>query len=92
MTNDVRNLHIFFLLDRSGSMEPMADDVVGGFNGFLATQKAEGHDAVMTLVQFDSQDPHEVLVNAKPIAEVRPLERAKFQPRGEHLSTTPSAT
>ena len=82
MTNDVRNLHIYFLLDRSGSMGPMADDVVGGFNGFLATQQADGHDAVMTLVQFDSQDPHEVLVNAKPIAEVRPLDRARFQPRG----------
>ena len=82
MTNDVRNLHIFFLLDRSGSMEPMADDVVGGFNGFLAAQQAEGHDALMTLVQFDSQDPHEVLVNARPIAEVRPLDRARFHPRG----------
>jgi len=92
VTNDVRNLHIFFLLDRSGSMEPMADDVVGGFNGFLAAQQAEGHDALMTLVQFDSQDPHEVLVNARPIAEVRPLDRARFHPRGAHRSTTPSAT
>ena len=82
VTNAARNLHIYFLLDRSGSMGPMADDVVGGFNGFLAAQQAEGHDAVMTLVQFDSQDPHEVLVNAQPIAEVRPLERARYQPRG----------
>lgn len=57
MTNDARNLHIYFLLDRSGSMEPMADDVVGGFNGFVAAQQAEGRDAVMTLVQFDSQAP-----------------------------------
>ena len=70
------------LLDRSGSMEPMADDVVGGFNGFLATQQADGHDAVLTLVQFDSQDSHEVLVAAAPIAEVRPLDAARFPPRG----------
>ena len=82
MTNDVRNLHIYFLLDRSGSMESMATDVVGGFNGFLAAQQADGHDALMTLVQFDSQDPHEVLVNALPIAQVRPLDRTRFQPRG----------
>lgn len=82
MTNSARNLHVYFLLDRSGSMEPLADDVVGGFNGFLAQQQADGHDAVMTLVQFDSQDPHEVLFDATPLAEVRPLERARFQPRG----------
>jgi hypothetical protein len=82
VTNGVRNLHIYFLLDRSGSMQSMADDVVGGFNGFLAAQQAEGHDAVLTLVQFDSQDPHEILVDARPIAEVGPLDRARFQPRG----------
>ena len=89
MTNVARKLHIYFLLDRSGSMESMADDVVGGFNGFLATQQADGHDAVLTLVQFDSQDPHEVLVDAVPIAEVRPLDPARFQPRGAPRFTTP---
>ncbi|MFZ0173112.1 MAG: vWA domain-containing protein [Acidimicrobiales bacterium] len=82
MTKKVRNLHIYFLLDRSGSMQSMADDVVGGFNGFLAAQQGEGHDAVLTLVQFDSQDSHEVLVDGSPIAEVEPLDRARFQPRG----------
>ena len=56
--------------------------MVGGFNAFLAQQQADGHDAVMTLVQFDSQDPHEVLFDATPLAQVRPLERARFQPRG----------
>jgi Mg-chelatase subunit ChlD len=82
MTNDAPKLHIYFLLDRSGSMQSMADDVVGGFNGFLATQQADGHDAVLTLVQFDSQNSHEVLVDAMPIADVRPLDQARFQPRG----------
>jgi hypothetical protein len=74
--------HIYFLLDRTGSMASMASDVVGGFNGFLAGQRADGHDARMTLVQFDSQDPFEVLADASPIHRVRDLTAQTFQPRG----------
>jgi Mg-chelatase subunit ChlD len=76
------NLHIYFVLDRSGSMESMANDVIGGFNGFLAEQQADGPDALMTLIQFDSNDSHEVLANAGPIGNVRPLTRQSFVPRG----------
>jgi Mg-chelatase subunit ChlD len=79
---DTTNLHIYFVLDRSGSMESIASDVVGGFNAFLADQQADGADAVMTLVQFDSHDPHEVLAEALPIADVARLTSATFAPRG----------
>src|SRR5688500_9013338 len=74
--------HIGFVLDRSGSMATIAEDVVGGFNTFLADQQADGNDAVMTLVQFDSQDPFEVLADAVPVAEMVPLTAATFVPRG----------
>lgn len=74
--------HIYFLLDRTGSMNPMVDDVVGGFNTFLAEQRAEGDDARMTLVQFDSQDPFEVIADAVRLAKVPELTAATFQPRG----------
>jgi uncharacterized protein YegL len=74
--------HIYVLLDRSGSMEAMRADVIGGFNNLLAEQQADGHDARMTLVQFDSQDPHEVLTDAVRIDHVRPLNTATFVPRG----------
>lgn len=77
-----RNLHIYFLLDRSGSMQSLASDVIGGFNGFLTSQQADGPDALFTLVQFDSQDPHEVLTDAVPISEMIPLDATRFQPRG----------
>ena len=60
-------MHISFVLDRSGWMQSIAPDVIGGFNAFLATQQADGSDALLTLVQFDSQDPHEVLVDAAAI-------------------------
>lgn len=74
--------HICFLLDRTGSMASMASNVIGGFNAFLAAQRANGPDARITLVQFDSQDPFEVLADAAPIATVSELTGATFQVRG----------
>jgi len=78
---------IFFLLDRSGSMDQCRDDTIGGFNAFVSDQRALNPDALMTLWQFD----HEVLVSYtnKPLSEVPPLTRETFQPRGStHLLDT----
>ncbi len=75
-------VHLYVLLDRSGSMESIADDVIGGFNRLIADQQADGDDAVVTLVQFDNDDAHEVIADAVPVREVRPLDGATFTPRG----------
>lgn len=73
--------HISVILDRTGSMETIRDDTIGGFNAFLNSQKAEPGLASLTLVQFDSQDPYEVVHQFKPLAEVPELTRATFVPR-----------
>ena len=73
--------HISVILDRTGSMETIRDDTIGGFNAFLNAQKAEPGLATLTLVQFDTQDPYEVLHQFKPIADVPELTRATFVPR-----------
>ena len=78
----MQSTHIHFLLDRSGSMARIADDVIGGFNTFLAAQQADGNDARITLVQFDSRDPQEVVLAGVPIAQANPLKAEQFQPRG----------
>lgn len=67
-----------FILDRSGSMESCWDDTIGGYNSFVESQKELG--GTMTLVQFDHD--YKVLYTAKPIAEVVPLTRQTFVPRG----------
>lgn len=77
--------HIAIILDRTGSMESIRDDTIGGFNAFLREQQAQPGTATLTLVQFDSQDPYEVVHRFKPIQEVRELTRATFVPR----ATTP---
>lgn len=77
--------HITVILDRSGSMESIRDDTIGGFNAFLKMQNAEQGTATLTLVQFDSQDPYEIIHRFKPIGDVPALTRETFVPR----ATTP---
>ena len=52
-----------------------------GFNTFLREQKAQPGEAMLTLVQFDSQDPYEVLQDFRPIAEVPELTAETYVPR-----------
>jgi Mg-chelatase subunit ChlD len=72
---------IWFLLDRSGSMEVIAEYVVQGFDEFIAEQRKEKGEATMTLVQFDGEDTHDVLVDAEPLDRVRSI-AGRFTPRG----------
>lgn len=72
---------IWFLLDRSGSMNVIAESVVQGFDEFIAEQRKEKGEATLTLVQFDGEDVHDVLVDATPLDEVRSI-AGRFIPRG----------
>ncbi|HKP29049.1 MAG TPA: vWA domain-containing protein [Gemmatimonadales bacterium] len=70
---------ITVLLDRSGSMQSIADDVVGGFSQFVESQRTGAGQAVLSLVQFDSQSI-DTLFSARPVHEVKlPIQ---FEPRG----------
>ncbi|RME35464.1 MAG: VWA domain-containing protein [Gammaproteobacteria bacterium] len=82
---DADYTHITIILDRTGSMEAIRDDTIGGFNAFLKDQQAQAGRATLTLVQFDSKDPYEVIHSFLPVAEVPPLTRETYQPR----ATTP---
>lgn len=73
--------HISIILDRTGSMETIQDDVIGGFNQFLASQQEGTGRATLTLVQFDSQDPYEVIYQFAPINQVAALSQATYVPR-----------
>lgn len=73
--------HITMILDRSGSMQSVRSDIVGGFNQFLSEQKAVPGECTVTLVQFDDQEPYDILRDCKPIQSVDPL-GDEYQPRG----------
>jgi len=71
---------INIVLDRSGSMENVKSDTIGGFNSFLSQQKAVDGEATITLVQFD--DVYETVYKAVPLNEANPLNNDTFVPRG----------
>lgn len=73
--------HISVILDRSGSMESIRDDTIGGFNAFLNTQKQQPGKATLTLVQFDTQDPYEIIHHFVPVTKVPELTRETYVPR-----------
>ncbi|MGH9011438.1 MAG: hypothetical protein ACRDYF_16570 [Acidimicrobiia bacterium] len=76
--------HVVVVLDRSGSMASIASEVVGGFNQLLAELRSADPDALVTLIQFDDEDPFEVVVNARPV-DTPDVTADQYQPRG----TTP---
>ena len=73
---------IWFLLDRSGSMQSVAADVLGGYNSFVAEQAKTSANATMTTIQFDSQNPFDVIGDGCEIGKVRDLTSETYTPRG----------
>lgn len=80
-----RPVHFYMLLDRSGSMQNIRSDIVGGLNSYVSSQKEDegvSGDSIMTIVQFDSHDQHEVLLDAEPIKDIPEFTHSDFVPRG----------
>ncbi|MGV0741034.1 vWA domain-containing protein [Mycolicibacterium sp. XJ870] len=69
--------HLVFLLDRSGSMQSIKSDVVGGFDAFLTEQRGADGQCVVTLAQFDNE--YEVVYHGVPLDQVPALD---LSPRG----------
>ena len=71
---------IVVVLDRSGSMHSIREDIIGGFNTFLKEQKEVPGKARLTLVQFDHE--YKVVYSGVDIQNVEPLTEKSFIPRG----------
>lgn len=68
------------IIDRSGSMSGLVADTIGGFNTFLADQKALPSEADLTLVLFDNE--YLVIHDGVKLADVPDLDRKTYVPRG----------
>ena len=75
-------VHCFFLIDRSGSMNSMRTAVVSGFNEYVVTQTEQPGTMKLTLAQFNSNNPLELLLEARDIHTVPRLRLKEFSPRG----------
>ena len=71
---------IISLVDRSGSMQSILDDAIGGFNTFLAAQQRQPGEAKLSLILFDHE--YQVVHQAVDIQQVEPLNQDTYVPRG----------
>lgn len=74
---------VAFLLDRTGSMESVKKETIGGFNGYLdeLNKKKEGKDIIFHFTQFDTISI-DVLADSVPLKNVKKLTEETYQPRG----------
>ena len=78
MKNNLTEL--VFILDRSGSMQGLEGDTIGGFNAMIEKQKKEPGEAFVSTVLFDDQT--EVLHDRVKLGEVRPITEKEYYVRG----------
>jgi len=71
---------LVFILDRSGSMQGLESDTIGGFNSMLEKQKKEPGEAFVSTVLFD--DRAEVLHDRVKLGEVKPITDKDYYVRG----------
>lgn len=71
---------LVFIIDRSGSMEGLERDTVGGFNSMLEQQKKVEGEAYVTTVLFD--DKYEILHDRVNIKNVAPMTVDDYTVRG----------
>ena len=72
----MKNTEIVFVIDKSGSMSHLAGDTIGGFNGFIESQKAIEGKATLTTVLFDTS--WRILHDGIDIHEVKPMTNSDY--------------
>jgi hypothetical protein len=60
---------LVFILDRSGSMSPLRDDTIGGFNTMIEQQKESGTPVLVSTVMFS--ETSSVIHDRVPIENVK---------------------
>ena len=67
---------IICIIDKSGSMRPLTNDVIGGMNKFIADQKALDGEANFTMVLFNSED--ELKYDRVPVQQVEEFSASSY--------------
>jgi len=71
---------VVFILDKSGSMQGKAEDVIGGFNTMLEKQRKLHPDTILTLVLFDTE--YKIVYKDMEIIKVPELTKEIYSPDG----------
>lgn len=78
--------HITIVLDKSGSMATLRNDMIGSFNEFIKTQKAVPGEATLTLALFSNftqwEGWYQTPINFHPLSKVEELTESQYVPNG----------
>ncbi len=80
MDLSVDNTLIVLLLDRSGSMSSIRDEIISGVNSYVENQASVEGKASIFVAQFDNE--YEVLSEYGDVGKFSPLTRETYVPRG----------
>ncbi len=71
---------LVFILDRSGSMEGLEKDTIGGFNSMISKQKKETGEAFVSTMLFDNESV--VIHDRLPLEKVPVMTEKEYFTRG----------
>lgn len=71
---------LYIIIDESGSMAPLREDTIGGFNTLIEDQRSLDGECDVTLVTFNRG--HHRVLNRVDLKNVRPLNRGDYRPYG----------
>ena len=79
--NKTNNLtELVFIIDKSGSMSPLRDDTIGGFNTMIQQQKSSGGQILVSTVMFS--ETSDVVHDRIDISNIKDLTRDDYAPMG----------
>jgi uncharacterized protein YegL len=73
-------LHVAFVLDKSGSMQGVAEAVVEGYNDYLGELREQGGDTLYSLTTFNTDFEHVCV--GDPLERVPDLDHVRYRPDG----------
>ena len=79
MVESTQNTVVTFVLDESGSMMPVCDETISGFNEYIETLQADSTPTVIRLLSFNSRRVNG-LYDFEDIQKVRPINEKVYRP------------
>lgn len=61
---------VVFVLDRSGSMQGLESDTIGGFNSMIENQKKEEGEALISTVLFNNESIGEAVATVRKCQKI----------------------
>ena len=79
METQTKDTIVTFILDESGSMDPVREKTISGFNEYVSTLKSDGTPILLRLMTFNSGGAR-VIYRFEDVSSIRDLTRTDYRP------------